>query len=189
MARWWPHRLDRGEQATPGPGPNAPPLFREKLMRRAALVLLVTLAGGIAWAQPMSPGKTRDVLTGDAKGSAAANPQCRMFSPAEIAGYLGTSVGPGKNAAGGAGCQWTAKTDEADAILTIVPARHYEEPSLVKGFKRLPGLGKKAWVAPDAGWRAGVLLDDVAILVSLEGGKANEANVVAFLREALKRRN
>jgi len=58
----------------------------------------------------------------------------------------------------------------------------------VKGFKRLPGLGKKAWVAPDAGWRAGVLLDDVAILVSLEGKKASEASTQAFLQEALKRR-
>lgn len=158
------------------------------MRRTAALVILATTFASIAWAQPTTPGKLRDVLTGDAKGSAAANPQCRMFSPAEIAGYLGTSVGPGRNAAGGAGCQWTDKSDESDAILTIVPARYYEEPSLVKGFKRLPGLGKKAWVAPDAGWRAGVLLDDVAILVNLEGGKASEANVVAFLREALKRR-
>lgn len=155
---------------------------------RHAVIMLLAAAGHVAWAQATDPGKLRDRLTGAAKGSAAANAQCQLFSPAEIATYLGAKVGAGKNAAGGAGCQWTDDNDEADALLTVVPARYYEEPSLVKGFKRLPGLGKKAWVAPDAGWRAGVLLDDVAILVSLDGKKANEAATVAFLQEALKRR-
>jgi hypothetical protein len=156
-------------------------------MRHAAIMVLVAI-GQAAWAQGVDPGKLRDVLTGDAKGSAANNAQCQMFSPAEIAAYVGAKVGPGKNAAGGAGCQWSDNNYEADAIVTVVPTRYYEEPSLVKGFKRLPGIGKKAWVAPDAGWRAGVLLDDAAILVSLDGKKANEAATVAFLQEAIKRR-
>ena len=155
---------------------------------RDAAPLLWALVDSAACAQAAEPAKLKDALTGDAKRSAAANPQCQLFSPAEISTYLGVSVGPGKNAAGGAGCQWTDKNDEADAIVTVVAAKYYEEPSLVKGFKRLPGLGKKAWVAPDAGWRAGVLLDDVAILVSLDGKKASEASTQAFLQEALKRR-
>lgn len=160
-------------------------------MRHAALVLMLTMASSVsltAAAQAVDPGKLRDVLTGDAKGPASANPQCQLFTAAEIAAYVGAKVGPGKNAAGGAGCQWSDDAGDADAILSVVPARYYEEPSLVKGFKRLPGMGKKAWVAPDAGWRAGVLLDDVAILVNLDGNKASEATTVAFLQEALKRR-
>jgi hypothetical protein len=156
-------------------------------MRQTAIMLLAAV-GQMAWAQATDPGKLRDALTGDTKGSASANPQCQLFSPAEIATYVGVRVGAGKNAAGGAGCQWVDSGDESDAILTIVAPRYYEEPSLVKGFKRLPGLGKKAWVAPDAGWRAGVLLDDVAIMVSLDSKKASEAATVAFLQEAMKRR-
>lgn len=159
----------------------------KKTMRQVVFVLLAAL-GSAAWGQGAKPAKVRDALTGDAKAGAAANPQCQLFSPAEIATYVGVTVGLGKNAAGGSGCQWTDKNDEADAILAVVPARYYEEPSLVKGFKRLPGLGKKAWVAPDAGWRAGVLLDDVAILVNLDSKKANEATTISFLQEALKRR-
>ncbi len=155
---------------------------------RHAVFVLIAAVGNTAWAQVADPGKVRDVLAGDAKGSATANAQCQLFSPAEISAYVGATVGPGKHAAGGASCQWTDENGEADAILTVVAPRYYEEPSLVKGFKRLPGLGRKAWVAPDAGWRAGVLLDDVAILVSLDGKKASEATTVAFLQEALRRR-
>lgn len=150
--------------------------------------MLLATVGQVVWAQAVDPGRLRDVLTGDAKGSASANPQCQLFSQAEIGTYLGAKVAPGKNAAGGAGCQWTDNDYEASAILSVVPARYYEEPSLVKGFKRLSGMGKKAWVALDAGWRAGVLLDDVAILVNLDSKKASEATTVAFLQEALKRR-
>lgn len=153
-------------------------------------VLLLTLAAlsSVASAQSADANKAKDRLTGDAKGSAAANPQCKLFTPAEISAYLGVTVGAGQNAAGGAGCSWTDKDDEAQAIVTVVGPAYFPEPSLVKGFKRLPGIGKKAWVAPDAGWSAGALLDDAAVVVGLDGKKANEAAVVALLQETLKRR-
>lgn len=152
------------------------------------VIVVLTALANSALAQSNDPKKIKDALTGDAKGSAAANPQCKLFTPAEIAGYLGVAVGVGQNAAGGAGCSWTDKDDEAQAILTVVGPNYFPEPSLAKGFKRLQGIGKKAWVAPDAGWSAGALFDDIAIVVNLDGKKASEATVVAFLQEAIKRR-
>jgi len=86
-------------------------------MRNAAPLLWALLACA-ACAQAAEPAKLKDALTGDAKGSAAANPQCQLFSPAEISTYLGVSVGPGKNAAGGAGCQWTDKNDDGRTRTT-----------------------------------------------------------------------
>lgn len=56
----------------------------------------------------------------------------------------------------------------------------------MEGFKRRPGLGRTAWVDTDAGWRAGLLLEDVAILVNLDGNEASEATAAASLLEALK---
>lgn len=138
-------------------------------MRYVVTAILACLTG-TSWAQ------------GTDVGSA-----CKLFTPAEIAAYLGTVVGQGVGQ--GSSCQWTDKDYEAQAILAVVGPDKFEEPSLVKGFKRLPGVGKKAWVAPDAGWRAGVLLDGAAILVNLDSKKMNEATTVAFLQEAIKRRN
>lgn len=154
----------------------------------AAVLLLSTALAGGALAQGADARKTKDQLTGDAKGSAAANPQCKLFNPAEIGAYLGKAVGAGQNAAGGAGCSWTDKDADVQALLTVVGPSQFTEPSLVKGFKRLQGIGKKAWVAPDSGWSAGALLDDAAVLVNLDGQQANEAAVTAFLQEAVKRR-
>ncbi len=140
-------------------------------MRYVATVVLACLAS-TSWAQ-----------------GGEASKLCKLFTPAEIGTYLGTTVGAGQGAGRGGSCQWVDKDYEVQAILTIVGPDKFEEPSLVKGFKRLPGLGKKAWVAPDAGWRAGVLLDDAAILVNLDSKKMNESTAVAFLQEAMKRRN
>ncbi len=140
-------------------------------MRCVVTVVLACLAS-TSWAQ-----------------GADASKLCKLFTPAEIGAFLGATVGPGQGAGRGGSCQWVDKDYEVQAILTVVGPDKFEEPSLVKGFKRLPGLGKKAWVAPDAGWRAGVLLEDAAILVNLDSKKMNEATAVAFLQEAMKRRN
>lgn len=49
-------------------------------MTTALLVALAALTGGAA-AQRNDPNKIKDQLTGDAKGSAAANPQCKLYTP------------------------------------------------------------------------------------------------------------
>jgi len=150
----------------------------------AVAVLLVASAHG----QQTAPGKLKDQLTGDAKAAASSNPQCKLFTQAEIAGYVGVTVGRGENAGGGTGCSWNDKDYEVSAMVSVVPPRYFPQPTLMKGFKRLPGVGNKGWVAPDSGWSAGALVQDVAIVVNLSGKKASEASVVAFLQEAIKRR-
>ncbi len=159
-----------------------------RLGSRAMLGLVIASFAQAVLSQQDAAKKHAERLTGDAAGKAANNPQCKMFSPAEIASYLGVTVEPGQNAAGGSSCSWSDKAYEATALVQIVPARFHSPPSLVKGFKLLPGVGTKGWVAPDAGWTAGTIVDDVAIIVGLDGKKADEAAVVALLKETIKRR-
>jgi hypothetical protein len=162
--------------------------MRASTLTTTRLFVTLTILASVASAQTNDPNKVKDQLTGDANGRATSNPQCKLFTPVEISAYLGSSVGAGQNAAGGAGCSWSDKDYEAQAIVTVVGPEYFPEPSLVKGFKRLQGIGKKAWVAPDSGWSAGALLDDSAVVVNLDSEKASEASVVALLQETLKRR-
>ena len=153
-----------------------------------ATIALAMLLTASASGQQLDPKKLKDQLTGDVKGSASSNPQCKLFTQAEIASYVGAQVGPGENAAGGAGCNWHDKNYQASAIVSVVPSNYLPEPTLVKGFKRLPNVGSKGWVAPDSGWSAGAIVQDVAIVVVISGKTATEASAVALLQEAIKRR-
>jgi hypothetical protein len=153
----------------------------------ATAVVLAMLTAASANGQT-DPKKLKDQLTGDAKGAASGNPQCKLFTQAEITAYVGAQVGPGENAAGGAGCNWHDKDYEARAMVTVVPPNYFPQPTLVKGFKRLPDVGSKGWVAPDSGWSAGALAQDVAIVVVISGKTATEASAVRLLQEVIKRR-
>ena len=155
---------------------------------KCAVALLALSGAAACGAQPADAKKLKDVLTGDARASAVANPQCRLFTPAEMKTWLGAAVGPGENAAGGAGCAWHDEEYSVSGFVTVVAERHHAPPSLAKGFKRLPAIGPKAWVAPDMGWTAGTVEGDLAIVVNLEGKAVGETAVVAFLQETLKRR-
>ncbi|MBC7499066.1 MAG: hypothetical protein H7315_00940 [Herminiimonas sp.] len=148
------------------------------------LALLCTAAASLA---QTNPNTLKDQLTGDAKGSAAANPQCKLFTRAEVAAYVGMPVGPGQNNSGGAGCRWSYKEYEAWATVSVVPPNYFPEPNEVKGFKRLPSVGKKAWVAPDSGWSAGAIVGDKAFVVVVYGKNASELAAVSMLQEAIKR--
>ena len=66
-----------------------------------SLLLGVALSGcnKAPSAVPSEAQQTADVLTGDAAGDASANAECKKFTPAEIAGYAGTPVNAGENAA------------------------------------------------------------------------------------------
>lgn len=151
----------------------------------AAFALLIAASAN---AQPTDAKQLKDQITGDAKGSASANPQCRLFTQAEIAGYVGAPVGPAENAAGGAGCNWHDQGYQAWATVSVVAAKDFPRPTLLKGFKPLPDVGSKGWVAPDSGWSAGALVDEMAIVVVVSGKTATEAAVVSLLRDAIKRR-
>jgi hypothetical protein len=80
------------------------------------------------------------------------NPQCRMFTTAEIQTYGGAPVGAGTNAAMGTGCQWPgAQGSEGTVMLQIVPARYHEPPSAAPKFKKLADIGQEGFVVPEMG--------------------------------------
>ncbi len=80
-------------------------------MRYSSLpIVLAALVAASASAHPMDPTKLTDQLTGNAKGQPEINPQCKLFTQAEIAAYAGAEVGLSENSAGGAGCDWHDKS-------------------------------------------------------------------------------
>jgi hypothetical protein len=153
------------------------------------LSLLASALLVVSTASAQDPKKTADILTGNAKGSAANNPVCKLFTAAEASKYVGKTVGAGENAAMGTGCQWAAKDYEADMMVQIVPASYHEQPTLAKGFQRLPEIGTKAFVVPEmGGWKAATLRGEESIIVSVSGPAANQQTAVAVLKETLARR-
>jgi hypothetical protein len=155
----------------------------------AACALAVLAAAAAAQGVPQDAKKARDRLTGDAAGTAANNPQCKLFTPAEAGKYIGEPVAAGQNAAMGSGCQWTAKGDGGDVLVQVVPANYFTPPKLAKGYKELTGIGSKAYVVPEmGGWVAGALVGSDGVLVSVAGKAASETQAVALLQETLKRR-
>lgn len=155
---------------------------------RIAWLSLSFLCVASACSSQTDPNPLKNQITGDARGSAAANPQCAMFTQAEIAAYVGMPVGPGENSAGGDACQWVYNEHEAWASVAVVRADYFPEPSEAPGFKLLPAIGERAWVAADSGWTAGSLDGDSGIVVGISGKKSTEAAVVSMLQEAIRRR-
>lgn len=156
---------------------------------RGAALAAVLLAGAAATAQEVDPQALADTLTGDAAGSAEANPQCRLFSPEDIAGFLGEPVGPGENAGLGMGCIWYTEGYAATAMVTVVPADYAERPWGVAGFTEVPDLGTDGYAVPEfSGWAAGVVVGDDFVKVSLDRTGVEAATTIDFLRETLARR-
>ena len=90
------------------------------------ILLLAGALLGVCTASAQDPKKAAGILTGDAKGSAATNPMCKLFTAAEASKYVGKAVGAGENAAMGSGCQWTANDDDGDMMVQIVSASYHE---------------------------------------------------------------
>ena len=151
------------------------------------LLMGCVLAAGLISAQ--DPKKTADQLTGDAKGSAANNPVCKLFTAAEASKYVGKTVGNGKNAAGGSGCQWADKDYDGDMMVQIVAASYHVPPTLAQGYQAMPDLGTKGFVVPEmGGWKAAVVRGNESILVSVTGPNASQKTAIALLKETLTRR-
>ena len=51
-----------------------------------------------------------------------ATPQCKLFTPAELAKFVGEPLGPGHEAAMGTGCQWLGRSGEGKRIGAAVSA-------------------------------------------------------------------
>ena len=114
---------------------------------------------------------------------------CKLFTAAEASKYVGKTVGDGKNAAMGSGCQWAAKDYDGDMMVQVVPASYHEQPTLAKGFQAMPNLGTKGFVVPEmGGWKAAVLRGEESIIVTVAGPAASQQTAVALLKETLSRR-
>jgi hypothetical protein len=147
--------------------------------------------GGGASAAQTDAHKIASALTGNDKQAAADNPQCKLFTPAELAKYIGEPVLAGRNALGG--CQWvTTRTDrdgsQGDVMIVVVPARYHARPKLAKGFRNVPDVGQQGFVAQDlGGWVAGAISSKNAVKVALDGRTASDPNAIALLKETIAR--
>ncbi|MDB5883136.1 MAG: hypothetical protein JWP43_3014 [Ramlibacter sp.] len=165
-------------------------LFGVKMRNRLLSVSLLVLCSTATYSQGQSDAeKLSRALTGDDKGAAINNPQCNLFTKAEAGRYIGSPVISIDNAGGGTGCQWAAKNDGNTMMVQVVPARYYEAASLGKGFRKLPEVGKRGFVVPDMGWKAGSILGQEFIVVNLMGAGASESTVIELLKETMKRRS
>ncbi|MEO7273280.1 MAG: hypothetical protein ABI211_14885 [Vicinamibacterales bacterium] len=151
---------------------------------------LPTACGG---AKPEPPAaeapRTASVPAADASGAQADNPQCKLFTVADIAKYIGEPVSPGQNAALGTGCQWLAADGTGDVIVAVVPSSYHEPPSAAPGYRALADVGVKGFVSPQLdGWVAGAIVGEDAIRVSAAGATASEATTIALLQDTMQRR-
>jgi hypothetical protein len=135
------------------------------------------------------PKKLADALRGDDKAAADKNPQCKLFTPAELEKFVGTPLSAGQNAAMGTGCQWMARSGDGNALIQVVPARYHEPHSGAPHFRKLPDVGTRGFVEQDLGWNAGAIIGPESIVVSVSGPAANETTAIALLKATIERRS
>ena len=152
------------------------------------LLSCVLSACGGAAADQSGAQTLASALKGDAKAVAGDNPQCKLFTPAEVAKFIGRPVKAGENAALGTGCQWEARSGVGNVMIQVVPARYHEPPTAAPTYKKLPDVGRAGFVVQDMGWKAGAITGPEAVVVVISDGASSEANAVALLKETIKRR-
>ncbi len=158
-----------------------------RVMACWVLAAVMAVWGGGASAQT-DPQKLAAALSGADKGAAAKNAQCKLFTPAELAKFVGMPLSAGSVAAMGTGCQWLAGSGSGSAMIQVVPARYHEPHSGAPGFKKLPDIGKQGFVENDMGWNAGAIVGVESIVVSVSGPAANAATAIALLKETIARK-
>jgi hypothetical protein len=107
-----------------------------------------------------------------------------MLSANQLHSWLGKSMklGDMSDMPQAQGCQWLP-ADGSDGGLTvqIVPARYYLEPKLGHGFKKLTGVGQRAYIVPSlGGWEAGALKGSKAVVIGTPG--ISQLNAIAVLK-------
>jgi hypothetical protein len=133
--------------------------------------------------------KAAAALTGEDKIAADRNPQCKLFTAAELAKYVGEPLSPGHDAAMGTGCQWDGHSPGDSAMIQVVPARYHEPHKGANGFKKLPDVGTEGFVEMSmGGWNAGAITGPQAVVVAVQGPAASQATAIALLTEVIKRR-
>jgi hypothetical protein len=152
-------------------------------------LVLSACGGGQPVAPPGDALKTAAALRADASTIVADNPQCNLFTVAEIGKYIGEPVSSGQNAALGTGCQWLAVDGTGDVIVAVVPSSYHEAPTLAAGYRAVADVGNNGFVAPQLdGWIAGAIVGEDAIRVSAAGASATEETAITLLKDTIKRR-
>ena len=157
----------------------------------AVAIAMVLMTACQKSAAPADAQQLASALSGDAKGGAATNPLCKLFSVDEISAYSGTKLPAGINAAMGSGCQWIDfhSDDNAKVLIQAVPMEYADNPSGSPGFRELPDLGKGAYVATDmGGWSAGAPQGGDFVGIIVAGPNASEKTAIDLMKETLKRR-
>jgi hypothetical protein len=149
----------------------------------AVLFALVSPVSAQTNAQKMAA-----TLSGEDKIAADKNPQCQLFTPAELTKVVGMPLGPGRNAAMGTGCQWMALTGDGYVMVQVASARYHEPHTGAPGFKKLPEIGTRGFVENDLGWRAGAIVGTQTVVVNVNGTAANEERAIALLKDTIKRK-
>lgn len=117
---------------------------------------------------------------------------CALFTTAEIKEFLGAPVAAGRMAGpAGTACQWSgtgAGLATYAQIQVIKGTDYWSTPSKAKGYEALSGIGKEAFVVPEAGgWAAGALTDSAVLGAALSGTSASRESAVRLLRALLER--
>lgn len=124
-------------------------------------------------------------------GGGAGEALCTLFSTDEVTARLGLPVGAGEvSGPQDSACQWSVDSAEGGFVqIQRVDASYWTEPSLSKSFKKLAGVGKKAYT--DTGfpgeWTAAAQHGKVMTVVGMRSGKASREAAAALLKETLAR--
>lgn len=159
--------------------------MRQPLVMACTAALLAACGSGNA---PAEAEKTAAAISGDDKTAATDNPQCRMFSQSEIADFAGEAVGPGRNGASGLGCYWLATDNSGVVTVTVAPAEYHVETSEAPGYRPLPGIGAKGFVAgAGTSWTAGAIVGDKALIAGIDAAASTEAKTIKLLETMISK--
>jgi hypothetical protein len=151
------------------------------------LAALTTACGGNAAKSEAQ--KTAAALSGADSAAAATNPQCKLFTPSELATYAGERLSAGEVAAMGSGCHWAAVSGDGSVLIQVYPAEFHEPHRGAPGFRQVSDVGTKGFVESElGGWNAGAITGPDAVVVAVSGPKASDAVAIALLKETIARR-
>ncbi len=120
---------------------------------------------------------------------AAKKNVCAMLSTSALRSWWGEDLhvdSPAMDIPQSDSCHWIAAPGKTGSLMVqIVPPRYYPESESkhLNGFKRLSGIGEKAFVAPRlGGWTAAALKGTKVVTVWTNGGKTNSGTAVSIVK-------
>src|SRR4051812_49603225 len=90
--------------------------------------------------------KAAAAISGADSAAAASNPQCKLFTPSELATYAGQPLSAGEVAAMGSGCHWAAVSGEGGVFIQGYPAEYHQPPRRAPGVRQGAAVGAQGLV-------------------------------------------